>query len=58
MHRLLEPRAKRIFETLAGGTGCGRDLSEEALSVVLKDVGAGQQDGYVRQVWGRSSGQT
>ncbi|MER7694908.1 hypothetical protein [Streptomyces sp. NPDC097610] len=49
VHRVLAV-AERIFESLTGYTGFDRDLSEEILMVVLKSVGAEQQEGYVRQL--------
>ncbi|MEN1891273.1 type I-E CRISPR-associated protein Cas7/Cse4/CasC [Streptomyces mirabilis] len=49
MHRVREA-AERIFVSLTGYTSYDRDLSEEILPVVLKCVGAEQQDGYVRQL--------
>ncbi|MFE4825173.1 hypothetical protein ACFRFU_54555 [Streptomyces sp. NPDC056704] len=49
VHRVLEA-AERIFVSLTGRSGYDRDLSEEILTVVLKCVGAEQQDGYVRQL--------
>ncbi|MFD9286208.1 hypothetical protein ACFWD7_55425 [Streptomyces mirabilis] len=49
VHRVLKA-AERIFVSLTGYTGYDRDLSEEILTVVLKCVGAEQQDGYVRQL--------
>ncbi|MFD7488514.1 hypothetical protein [Streptomyces mirabilis] len=49
VHRVLEA-AERTFVSLTGYTGYDRDLSEEILTVVLKCVGAEQQDGYVRQL--------
>ncbi|MFF2431730.1 hypothetical protein [Streptomyces mirabilis] len=49
VHRVRDA-AERIFVSLTGYTGYDRDLSEEILTVVLKCVGAEQQDGYVRQL--------
>jgi hypothetical protein len=49
VHRILEA-AERIFVSLTGHTGFDRDLSEEILMVVLKSVGAEQQEGCVRQL--------
>ncbi|MEU9157811.1 hypothetical protein AB0D59_46605 [Streptomyces sp. NPDC048417] len=47
--RVLEA-AERIFVSLTGYTHYDHDLSEEILPVVLKAVGAEQQDGYVSRL--------
>ncbi|MFG2455467.1 hypothetical protein ACGFWE_00025 [Streptomyces sp. NPDC048523] len=42
--------AERIVVSLTSYAGFDRDLSEEILAVVLKSVGAEEQEGYVRQL--------
>ncbi|WP_331744132.1 hypothetical protein OG747_49825 (plasmid) [Streptomyces sp. NBC_01384] len=49
VHRVLEA-AERSFVSLTGYSRYDRDLSQEILAVVLKCVGAEQQDGYAEQL--------